>query len=124
MNQALEDRGDHVELLAAEGEQLSAVTFVQDYVQLHFDGPRLTLVTWPVVIVGDEGHAFGDPGYRDQLCGLIGRIVSRAYVRVGDRLQIDFAERASLVASLKPEVYRAAHVVIFDDGQSNQWAAW
>jgi hypothetical protein len=124
MRQAIEDRGDHAELVSIEGEHLSAVTFVQDYVQLHFDGPRLTLVTWPVVVADDVSHPFGESGYRDELCKLIGRVVARAYVRTGDRLQIDFTDRASLVASLKAEAYRAAHVVIFDDGQSKQWAAW
>jgi hypothetical protein len=34
--------------------QLSAVTFVMDYVQFEFDGPRLTAVTWPTVLLGDR----------------------------------------------------------------------
>jgi hypothetical protein len=29
------------------GEQLSAVTFVQDYLHLYFDGPRLTVFFLP-----------------------------------------------------------------------------
>jgi hypothetical protein len=124
MKHAIEDRGDHTELVSIEGEQLSAVTFVQDYVQLHFDGPRLTLLTWPAVITADASYAFGEPGYRDWLCKLIGRIVARAYVRVGERLQVDFVDTASLVASLRPEAYCAAHVVIFDDEHSKHWAAW
>jgi len=36
------------------GEQLSAVTFVQDYVQLHFDGPRLTVFSHAVVMRGGD----------------------------------------------------------------------
>ena len=124
MKHAIEDRGDHTDLVSLEGEQLSAVTFVRDYVQLHFDGPRLTLLTWPVVIAADARCAFGEPGYRDSLCKLIGRIVAGAYVRAEERLQLDFVDAASLVASLRPEAYRAAHIVIFDDEQSKQWAAW
>jgi hypothetical protein len=124
MKQPIEQRGDHVELLAIEGEQLSAVTFVQDYVQLHFDGPTITAVTRPVVVAGDSSLDFGAPGYRDGLCGLIGRIVGRAYVRPADRLQIDFADRASLIVSLKPEAYRAGEAVIFTDGRTEQWASW
>jgi hypothetical protein len=34
------------------GEQLSAVTFVQDYLQLHFDSPRLTVFSHAVVMHG------------------------------------------------------------------------
>jgi hypothetical protein len=124
MKQAIEHRGDHEELVAIEGEQLSAVTFVQDYVQLHFDGPMITAITLPVAIARDTRWGIGDIGYRDQLCGLIARNVVRAYVRPGDRLQIDFEGGASLIVSLKPKDYRAAEAVIFSDGKSEQWAAW
>ena len=34
------------------GEQLGAVTFVQDYVQLAFDGPGITALT-PITVVSD-----------------------------------------------------------------------
>ena len=45
------NQGDgHVELVAIEGEQLSALTFVQDCVELHFDGPRITAITWPLAV--------------------------------------------------------------------------
>ncbi len=124
MTQAIEQRGDHVELIAIEGEQLSAVTFVQDYVQLHFDGPMITAITRPVVVAGNVSFDFGAPGYRDRLCDLITKRVACAYVRPGDRLQIDFRDHASLVVSLKQEAYRAAEAVIFSDGKTEQWAVW
>lgn len=91
MTKTIEQRGDHVELVAIEGEQLSAVTFVQDY---------------------------------QQLCGLIAKNVARAYVRPGDRLQIDFKDFGSLIVSLKPDAYRAAEALIFSDGKTEQWAVW
>jgi len=81
MKQALEQRGDLVELVAIEGEQLSAVTFVQDYVQLHFDGPTLTTITRPTVVAGDASFDYGAAGYRDRLCALIGHVVKQASVR-------------------------------------------
>jgi hypothetical protein len=34
------------------GQQLGAVTFVQDYVQLAFDGPGITALT-PITVVSD-----------------------------------------------------------------------
>lgn len=37
------------ELQCLIGEQLSAVVFVQDYVQLQFDGYQLTTYTTPLV---------------------------------------------------------------------------
>jgi hypothetical protein len=124
MRTVIEQRDDHVELVAIEGQQLSAVTFVQDYVQLHFDGPMITAITRPIVVAGDASFAFDEPGYRDQLCGLIARSVARAYVRAGDCLLIDFKGRASIIVSLKPDAYRAAEAVIFGDGKSEQWAVW
>src|SRR5580692_5452288 len=35
------------------GEQLSSVEFVQDYVQLRFDGPTLTAFVWPELRQGE-----------------------------------------------------------------------
>ncbi|HEY1960217.1 MAG TPA: hypothetical protein VGH28_31625 [Polyangiaceae bacterium] len=113
-----------MELVAIEGEQLSAVTFVQDYVQLHFDGPTLTTITRPTVIAGDASWEYGTLGYRDRLCELIGLVVLRASVRPGDRLQIDFADGKSVSVSLRPEAYRAGEAVIFSDGDTEQWACW
>lgn len=121
---SVERRGDQEELVAIEGEQLSAVTFVQDYLQLHFDGPMITAITLPVVISGEARSGIGDIGYRDRLCALIGKKVVSAYVRHNERMQIDFDENASLVVPLTSDQYRAAEAVIFSDGVSRQWASW
>src|ERR1700686_1222650 len=53
------------------GEQLSSVEFVQDYVQLHFDGPTITAFVWPTLNLGGNIMCFGDAGYRDALCARI-----------------------------------------------------
>ena len=124
MPKPMEQRDDHVQLVAIEDEQLSAVTFVQDYVQLHFDGPMLTAITRPVVVVDDASFDFDAPGYRDRLCGFIAKQVVRCYVRPGDRLQVDFKDYGSLLVSLKPDAYRAGEAVIFSDGKTEQWAVW
>jgi hypothetical protein len=124
MTKAIEQRGDYMDLVAIRDEQLSAVTFVQDYVQLSFDGPTLTCITRPVVIAADKRFDFGAAGYRDQLCELIGCRVQAGTVVPGERLQVDFADGRSLLVSLKPEAYRAAEAVLFSDGATEQWAAW
>jgi hypothetical protein len=41
------------------GEPLSAVTCVQDYLQLHFDGPRLTVFSHPVIRFGEQTFYWG-----------------------------------------------------------------
>jgi len=124
MTKAIEEHGGELVLVAIGGEQLSAVTFVQDYVQLHFDGPTITAITRPSVSEGPSTSEFGSQGYRDRLCGLIGKRVTRAYVRLGDRLQVDFGEQVSLVVSLRPDAYRAAEAAVFSDGKTEQWASW
>jgi hypothetical protein len=58
------------------GEGLASVIFVRDYVQLDFDGPRLSLFVWPGVATGNDVYYLGDPVYRDALCQLIGRAVT------------------------------------------------
>lgn len=85
------------------GEQLSSVEFVQDYVQLHFDGPTLTLFVWPTVLSGDCHVHFGEPGYRDTLCDRIAHKVAKVAFVEDEYIRIDFDDRWSIVASLKPE---------------------
>jgi hypothetical protein len=64
--------GTRQRLAKIVGEPLSAVTFVRDYVQLHFDGPTISAFTLPTVTVRGKTIAFADPGYRDALCARIG----------------------------------------------------
>jgi hypothetical protein len=45
------------------GEQLSSIEFVQDYVQLRFDGPTLTAFVWPTLTVGGNSFRFGERAY-------------------------------------------------------------
>ena len=58
------------------GEQLSSVAFVQDYVELHFDGPVIRAFSAPIVSDETGTIRFPGAGSRDKLCSLIGRTVS------------------------------------------------
>src|SRR5215813_4606640 len=62
------------------GEQLSAITVVQDYLQLHFDGPRLTVFSHVIVSLGDQVFHGGKPGFRDALCNNIAKKVIEARI--------------------------------------------
>ena len=77
------------------GEQLSAIAFVQDYVQLHFDGPRLTIFYHAVFRLGDQTFPGGKPGFRDALCNNIAKKVTEARVAYGDNISI--SERRKLL---------------------------
>jgi hypothetical protein len=56
-----------------ENEELSAIAFVRDYVELHFDGKILRALTSPSVVIGGGQFTFPGLGSRDALCSLIGR---------------------------------------------------
>jgi hypothetical protein len=87
------------------GEQLSSVEFVQDYIQLHFDGPTLTLFAWPVVITNEKEHRFGTAtDYRDELCRRIGHKVLDVVTNNNlDSFRIRFDDGTDFAVSLRPE---------------------
>jgi len=85
------------------GEQLSSVEFVQDYVQLRFDGPTITAFVWPTINLSGNIIRFGDAGYRDALCARIARKVTAARIIEVVCLTVQFDDYAELKISLKPE---------------------
>ena len=101
--------------------QLSSVEFVQDYLQLRFDGPCLTTITHPRVHVGNKWYMWGIPGYRDQLCERITQVVSRVSLIEDQELCIEFDDHTCIAVSLRQEDYRAAEAARFDDGQGGYW---
>jgi len=104
------------------GAQLSAVTFVQDYLQLHFDGPRLTVFSHPVVILGDQTFHWGKPGFRDALCNNIAKKVTEAQVAYGDSIAIRFADGSTIKISLKDDSCLGREAVNFDAGGNVWWS--
>lgn len=118
----LEGKRQH--LAALVNGQLSAVTFVRDYIQLHFDGPTISAFTLAAVAVGGSTFSESDPGYRDALCARIGATVLAAYVDPGQRLQIDLADGSSLSISLKPEDRVVEEAAVYSDAETKEWASW
>jgi hypothetical protein len=85
------------------GEELVAVEFVQDYLQLRFDTPLLTLFAWPHVLLSEFSVAYGEPEYRNALCSLIGEKVDEATLEEGDSLTLKFENDTVLALSLREE---------------------
>jgi hypothetical protein len=90
-------------LEAILGQELGSVEFVQDYVQLRFDGPLVIFHEWPEVFREEGSYAFGEPEYRDVLCSLIGESVSAATVEEGEAMEIAFEGGGSVRVSLRVE---------------------
>ncbi len=102
-------------LKVLQGSQLSSVEFVQDYVQLHFDGPTLTAITPPRVRLMNQWFEWGKPGYRDALCERIGKLVDRALTISEQEIVVEFADGSTISISLRSEDCRTAEAALFDN---------
>jgi hypothetical protein len=90
-------------IFEVELQELSAVCFVRDYVELQFDGKIVRALTLPKVRLHNCVVVEGDPGWRDSLCSLIGRqvrVVEFASGTADRALKLKFDEDAELTVSL------------------------
>jgi hypothetical protein len=92
-----------MDLTTLIGQQLNAVEFVLDFLQLRFDGPLLTFYAWPHVLLSDFSVAYGEPEYRNALCAQIGQTVAEAALEEGDRLTIELESGTVIGLSLREE---------------------
>lgn len=87
------------------GRELTAVTFVQDYLQLWFDGPGLNVNNPLTVRTGAVHVTSRQPGFRDALCSQITKTVSQVEFSPDQELAICFEGGARLSVSLRPSDY-------------------
>jgi hypothetical protein len=92
-----------MDVSAMEGQELSAVEFVGDYLRLRFDGPMLTLYAWPHLLFEEFSLAFGEPEYRNGLCAQIGEIVAKASLEEMDALTVELESGAVIALRLREE---------------------
>jgi hypothetical protein len=92
-----------MDVSAIIGEELVAVEFVQDYLQLRFAAPLFTLYIWPHVLLPDFSLAYGEPEYRNALCAQIGEKIVQASLEEGDSLTIEFENGTVFGLSLREE---------------------
>lgn len=103
------------------GEEISAVSFVRDYVEFHFDGPILRALCNPKVTFDGQTKAFPEDGSRDWLCHLIGSRVIAVYVDDDQYIEVvtdHGALRINFDYSSLPE---AAHFVPGIDQPIDVW---
>ncbi|MEU1601567.1 hypothetical protein ABZ468_55320 [Streptomyces sp. NPDC005708] len=105
------------------GAEVSAVCFVRDYVELHFDGPVLRAVSDPFGLYGGREWRFPEPGSLDLMHGYIGKTVD-GYELDPDRiLALDFGEHRFAIpldhdSRVGPE---AAHFLGTDGVVGGMW---
>lgn len=109
------------------GEPLSAVAFVQDYVEFHFDGKILRSLTAPLLQLGKESFQFPMPGSRDGFCSLIGQKLTsftadqHEMSTDGSRITLNFESGAVLTIPLDRKSRRgpeAAHFCLSENDQA------
>ena len=92
-----------MDISAVEGQELTAVEFVQDYLRLRFDGPMLTLYAWPHLLFEEFSVAFGEPEYRNALCAQIGETVAKAACEEFESLTVELESGTVIALSLREE---------------------
>ena len=85
------------------GEQLSSVTFVQDYVQIDFDGNGFTLFVWPTVFSNGEILKFRDIEYRNELCGQIAKTLKNVTFADKKLLELTFSDDSKISVPLNQD---------------------
>jgi hypothetical protein len=104
------------------GCELASVIFVRDYIQLDFDGPRLTILGDFELAVGELRISSGSPGYRDALCEAIDdRVTSAASSE--DAIRIEFAGGLRFEMPLRQESLQCPEVayLMSDSGPTCVW---
>ncbi len=105
-------------------EELTAVEFVEQHLQLRFGGSLLCLYAWPQLADADGiSIAYGEPGYRDALCSVLGESVSSAQLDEGSALTVEFENGTVLALSLREEDLDVPEAGSFTDaaGQTEEF---
>ena len=92
-----------MDVSSLEGQELTAVEFVEDYLRLRFDGPLVTFYEWPSVLLPDFSVSHGEPEYRNALCAQIGEEVETAELEEGSSLTIKLVNEVVFGLSLREE---------------------
>jgi hypothetical protein len=104
------------------GEQLSSVEFVQDYLQLRFDSPCLTVYGCVHHVIRNQSSiSWGQPGYRDTLCGLIAHQIRKTELLSGDKISLTFDNESVWSMSLREEDRNGPEAVMYVDGSDKIW---
>lgn len=117
------DNGSKLLFNELRGKQLSAVTFVQDYLQLWFDGPCIN-VTNPLTVETAKAKVVSwQPGFRDLLCAQLAKVVNTVEYQAGETLSIIFDDGSCLSISLRQEDYDLPEAYYAHGFNDNGWLA-
>ena len=103
------------------GCQLSSIEFVQDYLQLKFDGPTIN-VTNPLTVNDNKSEITSwNKGFRDLLCNQITKIVKDVTFEPGKALTIYFIDDSRISVSLISEDYSSPEAIYAHGFKNDDW---
>ena len=109
------------------GDELAAVIFVRDYIQLQFEGHMFNVNNPLSVEVGGTQLVPGEAGWRDALCARINQVVRAAETLDQQEIRIEFMDGAVFSVSLRLDDFTGPEAaVLFDDtpGPMSRWTVW
>jgi hypothetical protein len=107
-----------------EGEELTAITFLRAYLQLHFSGAYLNAYVWPTIKMNTDTIDHHNAQYRNKLCECIGKTVSVAAAQPDEKLVILFDDGGSIEISLRRKDRTGEEAAMFQDGTGKLWEVW
>jgi len=113
-----------LQLEILKGRELSAVTFVRDYLQLAFDGPVLTVISDGVLTKLGTSYRFSDAGFCECIRQTIGSAVTDTDLKLGEFCRVRFAANTIFEVSLRDEDYKSgpeALLLRMEDGSLFVW---
>ena len=109
------------------GQEVSAVCFVRDYVELHFDGPVVRALTDPFGLYGCQPWRFPDGQALTLMRGYIGEVVDGFVLIPDEYAQLSFGEHSFTIPldEQSRESVEALHIVGVDqDGRTDARHMW
>jgi hypothetical protein len=107
-----------------KGEELTAIQFVMDYIQIFFNHKGFSCYIWPSLNVNNQLFEFGNIDYRNKLCGFIGKTVNEVYLIPEDLLIIEFEKGDRIEININPNNPEIiSEIAIFWDDDGN-WAVF
>jgi len=98
------------------GKQMTAVSFVLDYINFQFEDAFLTALSLPYVQANQGKLSYGAAGYRDMLCERISHKVTAASEIEEQEIRITFDDGSVIAIPLGLEEYRGVEAAILQIG--------
>lgn len=105
----METSKEHLSILI--GEKLSSVIFILDYLQLDFDGHRLTCYAFPKIIKEKTITCINSDNYRNLICSFLGAIVISTTDKDDSGINIGFETGDIFLSYTNEDVGEVAYFV-------------